>query len=152
MIIPTILAAVASSLFPAGVAIEEPLSPPQPSVIVREVIVDTKSEVVESTISIQDKIAEKAKQYGVNVELAKEIARCESGFRQFSEDGSVLKGKINPQDIGIFQINVKYHLDESKKLGYDIYSVDGNIEYAMVLLSEQGGSKHWDWSSGCWAK
>lgn len=78
-----------------------------------------------------------------------EIARCESGDKQFHEDGTVVKGVINPKDIGRFQINEYYHLENSKKLGMDIYTLEGNTEYAMWLY-EQNGTRDWNWSKKCW--
>ena len=76
------------------------------------------------------------------------IARCESGGRQFNDDGTVIRGKVNPQDVGKWQINEHYHLKESQRLGYDIYTLEGNTEYALYLYKKQG-SKPWGWSRGC---
>ena len=77
------------------------------------------------------------------------VAKCESGLRQFNSDGSVLRGVVNSKDVGIFQINEFYHLDSSTKMGIDIYSIDGNIEYAKHLYETQG-LKPWGWSRWCW--
>src|SRR6185503_2906496 len=33
-----------------------------------------------------------------------DIARCESTFRQFDENGQVLRGKVNKGDVGVMQI------------------------------------------------
>ena len=38
------------------------------------------------------------------------VARCESGYRQFNADGTLLRGKQNPQDVRVLQVNEKYHL------------------------------------------
>lgn len=81
--------------------------------------------------------------------VMQEIARCESGNRQFNDDGSVLRGVINSKDVGRFQINEYYHLEQSKKLGMDIYTWDGNTEYAMWLY-ENKGTIPWNWSKKCW--
>lgn len=78
-----------------------------------------------------------------------EIARCESHFRQFNSDGSIHKGTQNPLDTGLYQINLKYHLEASKKLGMDIYTVAGNIAYAKVLRAKNGYTD-WSWSASCW--
>lgn len=45
--------------------------------------------------------------------LMVEISRCESQFRQYEKDGSVLRGRVNNMDVGIFQINEYYHLERS---------------------------------------
>lgn len=77
------------------------------------------------------------------------IAECESGNRQFNEDGSVLRGRVNSKDVGRFQVNEYYHLETSKKLGIDIYTWEGNTEYALYLY-EKNGTRDWNWSKHCW--
>ena len=78
-----------------------------------------------------------------------DVARCESGFRQYDKDGYVLRGTVNQKDVGLFQINEKYWLDASLKLGYDIYSIDGNIEMAKYIFDTQG-IEAWSASEPCW--
>lgn len=77
------------------------------------------------------------------------IARCESKFRQWGSDGEALRGEINSHDRGIFQINEIYHLNPALKVGIDILTAQGNIEYAKILY-EQSGTQPWDWSKSCW--
>ncbi len=77
-----------------------------------------------------------------------QIARCESGMRQFMFDGTLLRGEINPKDVGLFQINEKYHLKESRELGMDIYTIEGNVAYAVWLAKNQG-YRPWIHSKGC---
>lgn len=77
-----------------------------------------------------------------------DIARCESGFRQFYENGEVLRGIQNSQDVGVMQINEFYHLDRSIELGYDIHTLEGNIAFAKLLYKESG-AKPWRWSAPC---
>jgi len=77
------------------------------------------------------------------------IASCESNFRQFDKDGDVLKGRVNEKDVGVMQINIKYHLETSKKLGIDIYTLEGNLKYGKYLYETQGTSP-WNASSLCW--
>lgn len=79
------------------------------------------------------------------------IAKCESQFTQFNKDGSVHRGRINPADVGTFQVNESYHLKESKKLGLDIYTVEGNLKYARHLYESEGVDP-WSASSPCWGK
>jgi len=109
--------------------------------------VTTVAEVREYTVP--ELIKELSGYYGVDSTLALDIARCESRLQQFREDGTLVRGNKNPSDVGVFQINEKYHLERSKTLGFDIYTTIGNIEYAMWLM-KQGGSRYWRWSQGCW--
>jgi len=78
-----------------------------------------------------------------------EIARCESTFRQYGPDGKVLRGKVNSGDIGIMQINKYYHEEDASKLGFDIYTLEGNLGYAKWLYDKYGDDP-WVSSSKCW--
>jgi len=112
------------------------------------------SQKEELTPQVKDESAEKTS----NEESVKEvpsilldIAKCESGDRQFNEDGEVIRGRINPLDIGRFQINLHYHGDRAKELGIDLFTLEGNTEYALMLYKEQG-TQPWLWSAHCWSK
>ncbi|MEK7610428.1 MAG: hypothetical protein AAB468_01630 [Patescibacteria group bacterium] len=89
--------------------------------------------------------------YDAPADLALAIARCESQYSQFADSGRVLRGRKNPNDVGVFQINEDYHLVASKKLGFDIHTIEGNIAYAMWLL-KRDGSKPWRASQPCWGQ
>ncbi len=104
-----------------------------------------------ATSTIAMAIEQIAKDQKVDPEPLLEIARCESHYRQYDETGDVLRGNHNPRDVGIFQINERFHLDQSQKLGYDIYTAEGNIRYA-IWLSEKEGIGHWSASRPCWGK
>ena len=80
-----------------------------------------------------------------------EIARCESEFRQFDKNGKVVRGRVDSADVGIMQINERYHLDIAKKLGYNIHTIEGNTAYAKYLY-DKSGSKPWNASKPCWGK
>jgi len=83
------------------------------------------------------------------VPILAKIAWCESRNVQLNPDGSVLRGKINSQDVGKWQINESYHLAESKRLGLDLHTEEGNEEYAVHLFLTQG-TRPWNWSKPCW--
>lgn len=91
------------------------------------------------------------------VEALKPVCSCESTGspfntpRQFNPDGSVVRGRINPRDIGMCQINADYHEIAAKKMNMDIYTEEGNIRYANYLYEHQG-LKPWSWSKPCWSK
>jgi len=100
--------------------------------------------------NLTDLIADKAQVAGISTTLVSAIAFCESTYRQHDDNGQVLRGKQNSQDVGLFQINEKYHLKTSQSLGFDIYTTEGNIDYALWLIKNQG-SYHWKWSQHCWS-
>jgi len=87
--------------------------------------------------------------YFKDTPILAEVARCESGFRQFDSNGNVIRGKVNKGDIGIMQINKYYHEDDATKLGIDIYTIDGNLAYAEHLYQKYGLDP-WVSSSKCW--
>lgn len=76
------------------------------------------------------------------------VADCESNIMQYELDGSVLKSKTS--DIGIFQIN-QVHWDNAKRLNIDIYTLEGNLQYARYLY-DGGGTQPWYMSEHCWNK
>lgn len=98
-------------------------------------------------LSIKEAIIE---EFGTSSPMM-EVARCESHWQQFNSEGEVLKGRVNSKDVGIFQINERYHLDKSIELGLDIYTVEGNIKYAAYLYKTQG-LQPWSASRPCWSQ
>lgn len=66
------------------------------------------------------------------------VAKCESGFRQFSPDGSVLRGGADGRYVGIFQIDEPLHAAKASAAGNDILTIDGNIGYAVSLFAANG--------------
>ncbi|MBI2475719.1 MAG: hypothetical protein HYV67_00560 [Candidatus Taylorbacteria bacterium] len=80
-----------------------------------------------------------------------EIAKCESQFRHIGERGDIIRGKVNPSDIGVMQINEDYHSKEALKLGLDLTTLQGNMAFAKRLY-EKEGTAPWQSSSECWDK
>lgn len=82
--------------------------------------------------------------------LAK-IAKCESTLRHVDKNGEVLRGKVNPDDVGLMQINEHYHGEKAKELGLDLETVNGNLAFAKYLY-EKEGTTPWNASAPCWDK
>jgi len=81
-----------------------------------------------------------------------EIARCESQFRQFDKKtGDVLRGVVNNKDVGVMQVNEYYHLEAAEKANINIYTIEGNLEYARKLYAKSG-TVPWNSSKPCWGK
>lgn len=78
------------------------------------------------------------------------IAKCESGMRHFDDRGRVLK---NPRSsaTGVMQIVSSIHRDRARRLGYDIYTLTGNLGYAVHLYQAEG-TRPWAASRRCWKK
>jgi transaldolase len=79
-----------------------------------------------------------------------EVARCESNFRHYDKDGKVVKGRVDSADIGVMQINERYHAQTAEKLGLDIHTITGNVAYAKYLF-EKEGTEPWSASQKCWS-
>ena len=78
------------------------------------------------------------------------IAACESRMKHYNEKtGSVLQGAITPGDIGLLQINSLVHAEDAFRDGFNIYSIYGNIGYAIKLYIEKG-TQPWNSSKKCW--
>ena len=91
------------------------------------------------------------RKYFSDIPIMVQIAKCESTFRQLDMDGDVHRGKVNNADVGVMQINERYHLDKSVSENYDIYTIEGNTAYARELY-EKYGTQPWSSSKACWGK
>lgn len=104
--------------------------------------IPTKKETVNAVVSVP--------------EILLRIGGCESGGgvlnppRQFNEDGSVVRGKVNPKDVGAYQINTYWNGAKAKELGYDLFTEEGNTRMALWLYEHQG-TRPWNWSKFCWS-
>lgn len=83
------------------------------------------------------------------------ICTCESGQgtgkpQQYHiETGKVLRGEVNPKDIGMCQINEYWNGKKAMELEFDIYTEQGNIQMANYLYQTRG-TQDWNWSRDCW--
>lgn len=89
--------------------------------------------------------------YFADIPLLADIAGCESHFRQYDKNGSVLRGEVVREDVGLMQINETYHKDVADKLGLDLNTMQGNLAYGRYLYEKQG-STPWNSSKACWGK
>ena len=83
------------------------------------------------------------------------ICACESTGKatgtptHYDKNGNVLHGKINPQDIGMCQINEHYNGKQAESMGLNIYKEKDNIIFANYMYKTQG-SQPGNWSRECW--
>lgn len=91
------------------------------------------------------------KQYFSDIPIMIQIAKCESRFRQLDSDGDIHRGEVNRSDVGVMQINEYYHLKQSERKDFDIYTIEGNTAYARDLYERQG-TQPWASSRSCWGK
>jgi len=127
-----------------------------PETTVAQVETSTKIEkTVESEISETTTenltTKEEVEEYFSDLPILAEVAFCESRNRQFGKNGKVLRGIENSQDVGVMQINEKYHLKTANKLGLNLHTLEGNMAYGRYLY-EKEGTRPWNYSSKCWGK
>ncbi len=77
------------------------------------------------------------------------IAKCESSSRHFDQNGDVVSGSVNKFDIGRYQINTLYWQTEADKMGFDLYTEEGNEAMALYLFRKYG-TDPWRSSQKCW--
>lgn len=123
---------------------------PEPEVAVVTAPREVKAEDYQP-ISDSKNIEKFVNDYFADIPILAAIAKCESRYRHLDKNGDVVKGERDSRDTGVMQINLFYHAQTAKKLGYDIYNLDDNVEYARYLY-EKEGAKPWMSSSACWAK
>jgi len=131
------------------IAMQAPTSPVEPPSVegLHSIPFDLK---LSSKAQIEDYIVGTATSLNLPVVKIREISKCESGMRQFKQDGELLRGIVNSKDVGLFQVNEFYHLEDSRKMGLDIHTAKGNIDYSMHLYSKYGDSP-WIASKPCWS-
>lgn len=88
------------------------------------------------------------REYFADNPVLAEIAKCESRFRHFGKNG-VLRGDYDWNDLGVMQINERYHAERAEKNGFDIHTLEGNLGYARWLY-EREGFQPWKSSRACW--
>ncbi len=89
------------------------------------------------------------REYYADSPILADIAWCESRMRHLDKEGNLFRGKVNPSDIGVMQINTYYHEATSTKMDIDLESLSGNLKYAQYLY-EKEGTKPWNSSKPCW--
>lgn len=111
--------------------------------------VDSEASLTPAMFAQSPTVEEYVREYFEDTPVLAEVARCESRFRHFNTYGDILRGEVNSYDVGVMQINEHYHLKTANKLGYDLYSLDGNLGYAQYLFDKEG-TQPWKASSKCW--
>lgn len=82
--------------------------------------------------------------------ILEKVAFCESGGRQYDRQGRVIRGRVDKRDIGKWQINTYWNGAEAERLGYDVFTLDGNTKMALHLYNMYG-LQPWKASKSCWS-
>lgn len=118
------------------------------------------SEIESKTILIEVVKAEKEEvvEHELNPAL-KPVCACESAGRRdrepvhYEKDGqTLLIGRIDEDDRGMCQLNLRYHGESAQAQGLDVLkNEDDYIEYVNNLFAEKGYTP-WNASRHCWDK
>ena len=102
-----------------------------------------------STNSVILTIEKKVKARFASAPVLVKIAKCESGFRQYSGNRPLR----NPSSsaTGVMQIMYSVHHKRASRLGHDITTLDGNLAYALYLYKNEG-TRPWNASKHCWKR
>lgn len=91
---------------------------------------------VEPTLPTVVETEKRVREYFADIPIMIDIAKCESRFRQYNNDGTPLVGY--GLYTGIFQIDKNIHGEYAKSLGMDVETLEGNLAYAKYLYEAQG--------------
>ena len=94
-------------------------------------------------------VKEAVEEYFSDIPILVSVARCESRFRHFNDDGTLHRGEVNEFDVGVMQVNEHYHLESAQKLKLNLHTLEGNLAYARYLY-EREGTQPWSSSKKCW--
>ncbi|MFP5261001.1 MAG: transglycosylase SLT domain-containing protein [Blastocatellia bacterium] len=82
-------------------------------------------------------------QYGISADLPLSVAKCESGYNQFSKNR-------NSTASGVFQyIRSTWSHTEAGVLGLSPFDADANVRMAIKSIAS-GGIGNWNASKSCW--
>ena len=106
-------------------------------------------EVIEPAAYYGD-VEAKVREYFKDVPIMVRVAYCESRFIHTDPaTGEVMRGWINPSDVGVMQINEYYHKATAEQLGFNLHTIEDNLAYARNLY-EREGTQPWSASRPCW--
>ncbi len=77
------------------------------------------------------------------------VARCESGLEHRDENGNLLPNQSGGSARGVFQVLMRIHRDEMRRLGLNPEDDRDYMEYVRRLYDAQGLAP-WAESEHCW--
>lgn len=115
-----------------------------------EILKDTQTADASGTVHDAAVVEQKVRHLFKDTPVMIEIARCESKFRQYTDSGNVFRGGYQNAMVGVFQFNGPVHKNGAKALGFDIDTLDGNLDYAKHVYT-LSGTDPWVSSFTCWS-
>jgi hypothetical protein len=110
---------------------------------------ETKSPVSDGAVPTGGTVEATVRAYFKDIPIMIRIAWCESHFEHTLPGGAIMRGRVNPFDVGVMQINERYHSTTAARLGLDLLDLQDNLAYARYLYEHQG-TQPWNASRACW--
>ena len=86
----------------------------------------------------QAAVEKRVREYFADAPAMIQIARCESGFRQYTDSGKPFRGGAGGGMVGVFQLYEKLHTAGAHALGFDITTLEGNLGYTRHMYTQEG--------------
>ena len=86
----------------------------------------------------QAAVEKRVREYFADAPAMIQIARCESGFRQYTDSGKPFRGGAGGGMVGVFQLYEKLHTAGAHALGFDITTLEGNLGYTRHMYKQEG--------------
>ena len=106
---------------------------------------------VSPTTSEGKQIAEKIRELFPDAPYMVYVANCESSGLVHRENGQLIQNRDGSTAKGVFQVLMRVHEPEMKKMGLNPNRTDQYLAYVRHLYDERGLSP-WAASSHCWKK
>ena len=107
------------------------------------------SMIIPTTTHAEASQEKQIRKYFASYPVLVSIARCESEFHHYDDNGRPLKNKEGSSATGAMQIIASIHRRAAARLGYDINTLNGNLGYAKHLYKTEG-TNPWNPSKRCW--
>ncbi|MEZ4104197.1 MAG: hypothetical protein R3B60_02840 [Candidatus Paceibacterota bacterium] len=91
----------------------------------------------------------KTKQYFPDVGIMHEISKCESNRRHRSSDGKLLPDSFGGSSRGAFQLLLRVHHSDMRKMRLSPFKDDDHFIYLRYLYDTKG-TQPWYMSKHCW--
>ena len=124
------------------VAVDTQIKPKTAPKTIKKAVVAHYTEPVGKPLELAKKVSEET---GVPCETIQKIMWAES---HYSVDAKHVN-KNGSYDSGLFQINSQ-HIPLAKSMGIDIFTPEGNADFAIYLI-RKNGLRDWGYSKSTWS-
>lgn len=115
-----------------------------PKPVINKPIQATHSGRDYSPAEVVELIKSYSQQYGISADIPLRIAKCESGYNQYSKNKSSTAS-------GVFQyLSSTWAGTDQGKLGLSVFNADANVKAAVSYIAVHKSTSPWNASKHCW--